>query len=101
MDDYSLTTFNAECVGAGDDVADEEDGVEDAQRDEQLVEGALHLGAPEDENGENVTQHPEPAEDRGHKASQPPFPSYQNLEEKQHKLKKTIWILHSQPSYLS
>ena len=70
----------AKCLGAGHRVTDEEDGVEDAERDEELVERTLHLGAPQHEDGQDVAQHPERTQDRRGQTRHPPLPSAQDLE---------------------
>lgn len=75
--------FPAESVGAGDGIADQEDGVEDAEGDEQLVERALHLGTPEDKNGQDVAKHAQPAQDGGDQTCHPPFPSHKDLHERE------------------
>jgi hypothetical protein len=60
-------------------VARKEGRVKDAEGDEQLVEGRLHLRAPEDGDGGNVAEETKPAEDSACETSQPPLPGQENL----------------------
>ena len=76
---FVLTVLEAEGPDGGDGVADEEDGVEDAERDQQLVEGALHLRAPQHDDGEDVPDETEPAHDTRDEAREVPLPILQDL----------------------
>lgn len=71
--------LDAQRADGGDGVTDEEDGVEDAERDQQLVERALHLRAPEHDDGEDVPDEPEAAHDAGDEAREVPLPILQDL----------------------
>ncbi len=78
-----LTTVDAERVQAEWGVADQEECVEDAEDDEELVEGAAHLGAPQDDGREQVAHEAEQAQHGGEDSGQPELPAYQILKKKE------------------
>lgn len=74
-----LTDFDPEGGETDVGVADEEDRVEHAQRDEQLIEGRLHARAPQHQNGEHVADQAEQTHHGGGDAHAPKLPSGQQL----------------------
>ena len=63
-----------------EEVADDEDAVEDAESDKQLVEGVLQLGLQHDKDGQEVPGEAKHGDDDGDHAVQPPSPILQYLE---------------------
>ena len=72
--------LDAEGRARVEEVADDEDAVEDAESDEQLVEGVPQLGLQHDQDGHEIPGEAEYGDDDGDHAVQPPSPILQNLE---------------------
>ena len=72
--------LDAEGRARVEEVADDEDAVEDAESDEQLVEGVPQLGLQHDQDGHEVPGEAEHGDDDGDHAVQPPSPILQYLE---------------------
>ena len=72
--------LDAEGRARVEEVADDEDAVEDAESDEQLVEGVPQLGLQHDQDGHEIPGEAEYGDDDGDHAVQPPPPILQNLE---------------------
>ena len=75
-----LTVLDAEGRAWVQQVADDEDAVEYAESDEQLIEGVLQLWLQHDQDGHEVPGEAEYCDDDGDHAVQPPFPIEKNLE---------------------
>lgn len=67
-------------------VADDEDAIEDAEGDEQLIEGVFQLGLQHDQDGHEVPGEAEYRHDDGDHAVQPPFPIEEDLKIKDMRL---------------
>lgn len=80
--DDPLLHRDAEAGHRIQDVAGDEHRVEDAQRDQQLIEGVLHLGLRHDEDRDAVAGQTEQRHDHRHDAVDPQFPNFEELQEK-------------------